>query len=135
MSRQQRIFAFLAGTLALQVSPFAVQVLRLRAPMLMGWRMFDNKGGEACLVHYEATTADGATRRIDVADIVARGETARTQAIWHRIESERQAVSLGKRECALQPPGTEVRMFLTCGEKREGWKSITSGETDLCAFR
>lgn len=119
----RRIAAFLVVAGALQVSPFAVQVLHTRHSMLPGWRMYQKKGHDICDVRITEVLPDGSRASVPLATLGAGGIV--------RIRRASDADDLVKRQCAAHP-GRDLRLTARCGNWYVGWVTERDGAKASC---
>lgn len=86
--------------------------------------MFHHVGSDICQVSFESTSPAGVHASVPLRQI------ATTRSRITRLEDAR---ILGKKYCSRLPRGSELRVFVKCGDRRLGWVTAADGEEDLCA--
>ncbi|HTE50221.1 MAG TPA: hypothetical protein VK698_05060 [Kofleriaceae bacterium] len=128
MGRRVRWFVFAAAAAWMLLSPAAIQVFGVEAPMVRAWQMFHRRGVGICAARY-----DDHGRPIDRYALFGMDRTAAPDD-FRRITDERRARAMGRRICQKIGAGAEVRVELRCGE-RDGLRTVLDREEDLCAAR
>lgn len=110
--------------MALQVGPFAIQVLHAkRRPLLMGWRMYHTLGSDLCAIRVHVEGATGVSRRVLLAELQPRSRVLR------RPEGATRAV---RSFCPQLKDGETLRAEIRCGHRFHGWKTVESDPADFC---
>lgn len=109
--------------------PFAEQVLGFESRYLRSWEMF-NKVFDVCDVRY-AQIQGGAEVPLD--RYAYFGEIAKKSSNIGRIDSVKEATTVGRTLCRKIGGDPDVRAWMSCPTRRgNGWKVEMRGETNLC---
>jgi hypothetical protein len=118
----RRIAGFLIVAGALQVSPFAVQVLRYGRYPIPGWRMYQKKGQDICQVRVSELLPDGSRALLPLSSVGVDGV---------KIRRATDLDAFAERLCR-QHPGRDLRLEARCGHWYSGWVPSRDGAKPLC---